>query len=192
MSREYTKRKRAESEAQTKLRITEATMDLHETVGPARTTVSAIADAAGVQRATVYRHFPDEDALVDACSNHWATLHPAPDPTPWLQLTDPDERLRAVLSGFYGFYEETGETLAKLIRDAPRVPAIAVRMQGMSKMLEHLADLLMEGRGLRGAKRKRVRAAIGHALQVDTWRSLVRDQGLSNDEAVDLVARLAI
>ena len=191
MSREYTKRKRAESEAQTKLRITEATMNLHETVGPARTTVSAIADAAGVQRATVYRHFPDEEALIDACSSHWATLHPAPDPTPWLELSDPDDRLRATLSGFYAFYEETGETLAKLMRDAPRVPAIAVRMQALTDMLNHLADLLMEGRGLRGAKRRRVRAAIGHALQLATWRSLARDQGLSNDEAVELVAKLA-
>jgi len=191
MSREYKKRKRAESEAQTKLRITEATMNLHETVGPARTTVSAIADAAGVQRATVYRHFPDEDALIDACSSHWATLHPAPDPTPWLEVADPDERLRAAVSGFYDFYAETGETLEKLIRDAPRVPAIAIRMQALSEMLDHLADLLMEGRGLRGTKRKRVRAAIGHALRLETWRSLVRDQGLSNDEAVDLVAKLA-
>ncbi len=190
MSREYTKRKRAESEAQTKLRITEATMHLHETVGPARTTVSGIADLAGVQRATVYRHFPDEEALVDACSNHWATLHPAPDPTPWLELADPDERLRATLSGFYDFYDETGETLAKLIRDAPRVPAIAVRMQGLSDMLDHLADLLLEGRKLRGARRKEMRAAIGHALQLETWRSLVRDQGLSNDQAVALMAKL--
>lgn len=191
MSREYKKRKRAESEARTKLRITEATMNLHETVGPARTTVSAIAEAAGVQRATVYRHFPDEEALVDACSSHWATLHPAPDPTPWLELTDPDQRLRAALSGFYAFYDETGETLEKLMRDSPRVPAIAVRMQALAQSLDHLADLLMEGRELRGAKRKRVRAAIGHALSLETWRSLVRNQGLSNDEAVDLVARLA-
>ena len=190
MSREYTKRKRAESEAETKLRITEATMHLHETVGPARTTVSGIADIAGVQRATVYRHFPDEEALVDACSNHWATLHPAPDPTPWLELADPNERLRATLSGFYSWYEETGETLALLIRDAPRVPAIAVRMEALSQMVNLVADRLMEGRGLRGGARKRVRAAIGHALQLETWRSLVRDQGLSNDEAVDLVAKL--
>jgi AcrR family transcriptional regulator len=191
MSREYKKRKRAESEAETKLRITEATMNLHETVGPARTTVSGIAELAGVQRATVYRHFPDEDALIDACSNHWAGLHPAPDPTPWLEISDPDERLRATLEGFYDYYDETGETLALLIRDAPRVPAIAVRMQALTQMLDHLADLLMEGRGLRGAKRKRVRAAIGHALQLDTWRSLVRDQGLSSAEAAGLIAELA-
>jgi AcrR family transcriptional regulator len=189
MSREYKKRKRAESEADTRQRITEATMHLHETVGPARTTVSAIAEAAGVQRATVYRHFPDEDALVDACSSHWATLHPAPDPTPWLALTDPDERLRATLRGFYAFYDDAGDTLAKLIRDAPRVPAVAVRMQALSGLLDHLADLLAEGRGLRGARRKRVRAAIGHALQLQTWRSL-RDQGLSNDEAVQLMTGL--
>jgi AcrR family transcriptional regulator len=191
MSREYTKRKRAESEAQTKLRITEATMNLHETVGPARTTVSAIADKAGVQRATVYRHFPDEDALIEACSSHWATLHPAPDPTPWLELSDPDERLRATLAGFYDFYDETGDTLAKLMRDAPRVPAIAVRMQALSGMLDYLADQLMQGRALRGAKRKRVRAAIGHALQLDTWRSLVHGQGLTNAEAVEVMAKLA-
>lgn len=165
-------------------------MRLHETVGPARTTVSGIAEEAGVQRATVYRHFPDEEALVDACSNHWATLHPAPDPTPWLALADPDERLRATLSGFYAFYEDAGDTLAKLIRDSPRVPAVAVRMQALSQLLDHLADALMEGRGLRGAKRKRVRAAIGHALRLETWRSL-RDQGLSDDEAVDLMAALA-
>lgn len=165
-------------------------MHLHETVGPARTTVSGIADIAGVQRATVYRHFPDEEALVDACSNHWASIHPAPDPTPWLEIPDPDERLRAVLSGFYDFYDETGETLALLIRDAPRVPAIAVRMEALGQTLGHLADLLMEGRGLRGAKRKRMRAAIGHALQLDTWRSLVRDQGLTNAEAVDVMAKL--
>ncbi len=190
MSREYKKSKRAESEAQTKLRITEATMNLHETVGPARTTVSAIADAAGVQRATVYRHFPDEEALVDACSNHWATLHPAPDPRPWLELSDPDERLRAALASFYDFYEETGDTLAKLMRDAPRVPAIAVRMQALSVMLDYLADRLMEGRRLRGARRRHVRAAIGHALQLDTWRSLVHGQGLTNAEAVELVAKL--
>jgi AcrR family transcriptional regulator len=190
MSREYKKRKRAESEAETKQRITEATMHLHETVGPARTTVSGIAEAAGVQRATVYRHFPDEESLVDACSSHWTTLHPAPDPTPWLALTDPNERLSAALSGFYAFYDDTGDTLAKMIRDAPRVPAIAVRMQAFSEQFNHLADLLMEGRGLRGARRKRVRAAIGHALRLETWRSL-RDQGLSNDEAVELMAGLA-
>jgi AcrR family transcriptional regulator len=190
MSREYTKRKRAEAEAETKLRITEATMHLHETVGPARTTVSGIAEAAGVQRATVYRHFPDEDALVNACSSHWATLHPAPDPTPWLALSDPDDRLRAVLTGFYGFYDETGETLLKLVRDAPRVPAVAVRMQAMSSMLDYLADQLIEGRRLRGSKRKRVRAAIRHALELETWRSLVRDQGLSADEAADLMVKL--
>ena len=92
----------------------------------------------------------------------------------------------------YAYYEGTGETLEKLIRDAPRVPAIA-RPDGArgSTVLDQLAELLMAGRGLRGARRKRVRAAIGHGLQLETWRSLVRDQGLSDGEAVELVAALA-
>jgi AcrR family transcriptional regulator len=191
MSREYKKRKRAESEEATRQRITEATMHLHETVGPARTTVSGIADEAGVQRATVYRHFPDETALIDACSNHWLSIHPPPDPTPWMAIADPDERLRTALREMYAYYETTGETLEKLVHDAPRVPAIAQRMRVRTGALDQLADLLMTGRGLRGSRRNRVRAAIGHGLQLETWHSLVREQGLSADDAAELIAKLA-
>jgi AcrR family transcriptional regulator len=191
MSREYKKRKRAESEEATRQRITEATMHLHETVGPARTTVSGIAHEAGVQRATVYRHFPDEDALIDACSSHWISIHPPPDPGPWMAIEDPDERLRIALGDMYAYYETTGETLEKLVHDAPRVPAIAERMRLRTDALDRLADLLMTGRGLRGTRRKQVRAAIGHSLQLETWRSLVGEQGLSPDDAAELIGKLA-
>ena len=91
----------------------------------------------------------------------------------------------------YAYYSETGETLEKLVRDSPRVPAIAERMRIRGDALEQLADLLMTGRGLRGARRRRVRAAIGHGLQLETWRSLVGEQGLSPDDAADLIAKLA-
>jgi AcrR family transcriptional regulator len=191
MSREYRKRKRAESEAQTRQRITEAVMRLHETIGPAKTTVSAIADEAGVQRATVYRHFPDEEALVDACSTHWLSLNPPPDPSPWSAIADPDERLRRALRETYDWYAGTEDMVEKIVRDAPRVPAIAVRMRARLDAADAIAELLMAGRRLRGARRKRVRAAIGHGLEFETWRSLVRRQGLSTDEAVDAVASLA-
>jgi AcrR family transcriptional regulator len=190
MSREYKKRKRAESEAQTKQRITEAIMHLHEQVGPARTTVSGIADEAGVQRATVYRHFPDVDAQVDACSAHWLTLYPPPDPTPWVAIADPAERFRVALGETYDWYARTEGMVEMLVRDAPRVPAIAVRMQARVDGANALADLLMAGRRVRGARRKRVRAAVGHALEFETWQSLVRRQGLSNEEAVEVVADL--
>src|SRR5918996_4055938 len=87
--RPYRKRRRAELEDQTRLRITEAAVELHGRVGPARTTISAVADRAGVQRATVYRHFPDEDALFAACSGHWAAMNPSPDPSAWQAIRDP-------------------------------------------------------------------------------------------------------
>ena len=104
--RPYRKRRRAQLEAETRLRITEATVDLHGSVGPARTTISAVADRAGVQRATVYRHFPDEDALFDACSSHWRAQHPLPDPAHWAKIDDPDERLRLALGELYDWYED--------------------------------------------------------------------------------------
>jgi AcrR family transcriptional regulator len=187
MSREYTKRKRAESEEQTRLRITEAIMGLHEEVGPALTTVSAIAERAGVQRATVYRHFPDVEAQVEACSTHWLSLNPPPDPTPWMAIEDPDERLRVALNALYDWYERTETTVEKLYRDAPLVPEIALRLEVRGAVMAGLAEQLAVGRPARGARRRRVRAALGHALDFGTWRSLVRDQDLSRDQAVELI-----
>ena len=188
--RTYRKRQRAEAEEQTRRRITQATMELHELVGPAQTTVSAIAERAGVQRGTIYRHFPDEEALVDACSAHWLASNAPPDPGKWAAIDDPDERLRVALDELYGWYERTEPMVEKLYRDAPLVPAIGERMQARAAGFAAMADLLMAGRRQRGARRTRVRAAVGHALAFDTWRSLVRAQGLPRDDAVGLMAAL--
>src|SRR5689334_3970799 len=106
-SRRYRKRLRAEQELQTRQAITEAAVKLHGTLGPARTTVSAIAEEAGVQRATVYRHFPDEPALFQACSGHYMAMHPLPDPSRWVEIADPAERLREALGDVYGWWDET-------------------------------------------------------------------------------------
>src|SRR5262245_27188410 len=122
MSREYKKRKRAESEAETRERIAAAAAELHGTLGPARTTVSAVAERAGVQRATLYRHFPDEPALFAACSAHWAAANPPPDPTPWTEIDDPDRRLRAALADLYRWYAGNEGMLANLYRDRAVMP----------------------------------------------------------------------
>jgi AcrR family transcriptional regulator len=188
--RVYRKRARAEAEEETRLGITEAIMNLHEEVGPARTTVSAIADRAGVQRATVYRHFPDVEAQVEACSTHWLSLNEPPDPTPWDGIADPEERLLVALGDLYAWYERTEPMVVKLYRDAPLVPAIAVRMQARAAVLNAIADLLVKGRRERGSRRQRVRAAIGHAIEFGTWRSLVREQKLAPEDAVTLMAAL--
>ena len=188
--RAYRKRARAESEEETRRRITEALMTLHETVGPARTTVSSVAELAGVQRATVYRHFPDVEAQVEACSSHWLSLNAPPDPSPWLATEDPDRRLRMALDAMYAWYERTAPMVEKLYRDAPLVPAIATRMQARGAAMDQLAEQLVAGRSARGARRRRIRGAIGHALDFRTWTSLTRDQALSRDEAVELMSRL--
>src|SRR3954466_4087468 len=105
--RRYRKRRRAENEAEPRRRITEAAVKLHGTVGPAKTTVSGIAREAGVQRATVYRHFPDEEAIFQACTSHFRALHPPPDLLQWAAIGDPHERLRVALQEIYVYYAET-------------------------------------------------------------------------------------
>ena len=188
--RRYRKRRRAEQEAETRLRITEAAVKLHGTVGPAKTTVSGIAREAGVQRATVYRHFPDEAAIYDACTSHYNALHPPPDLEPWAGVADPEERLRVGLRDVYAFYAETQQMLESAGRDVDRVPAIRKAFAETGAYLEQARSALLAGRRERGRVRNRVSAAIGHALAFTTWRSLVREQGLGEGEAVELMASL--
>jgi AcrR family transcriptional regulator len=186
--RTYNKRRRAESEAQTRLRITESAVHLHGTVGPARTSMSAVAEHAGVQRSTLYRHFPDETALFEACSAHWVAANPRPDPVAWAAISDPDERLRVGLEELYGYYERTAPMLENLLRDEHVMDVLRERFQAYHWYLDAAADTLMAGRGIRGGARRRTRAAIGHALAFSTWRSLVREQGLSQAEAAELAS----
>jgi AcrR family transcriptional regulator len=184
--RPYRKQKRAESELETRLRITEAAVALHQTVGPARTSVKAIAEWAGVDRATVYRHFPDEQALFNACTSHYYARHPMPDPGQWVAVTDPDERLRAALADLYRWYGETEEMLAAGIRDIEHVPAGS--REAFRGYFQTVHAALMAGRRKRGRTRLRIAGAIGHAINFHTWHSLVREQQLTLDEAITLMA----
>ena len=186
--RKYTKQLRAEQEAKTRERIAAAAVKLHGTVGPAQTTVSGVAKEAGVQRATVYRHFPTEESLFEACTAHYWARHPLPDIEAWREVRDPTQRLRQGLAEFYDFYEEIEPMIEKTSRDAPLVPAMDAPRAAFMGFLDAAAANLAAGRPERGAARRRVEAAIGHALFFPTWQSLRRVQGLSNAEAVAVMA----
>jgi AcrR family transcriptional regulator len=188
--RPYRKRRRAELEEQTRLRITEAAVELHGSVGPARTTISAVAERAGVQRATLYRYFPDEQALFGACSAHWLSQHPLPDLAAWAAVEDPDVRLRTALTELYAWFDRGEGMLAKTTRDASLVPAMLAPMEAMGAWLAAATETLVHGRPQRGARRRRARAAIGHAISFTTWRSLVGQQSLDQEAAVELMAAL--
>ena len=184
--RKYEMKKRAERQRETRRRIVEATVELHRTHGPANTTVSEIAQRAGVNRLTVYNHFPEITDLLKACSRTWIERHPAPDPTPWVQISDPQERLRTALSELYGFYARTEPMRANVLRDAETMPALAALLEGsIVPYLETVRDLLAEGWEVRGKGRKRLLATLKLAIDFHTWRSLERGSGLSREEAVE-------
>jgi AcrR family transcriptional regulator len=187
-SRAYRMRRRAGNVAATRQRIIEATVALHGTVGPAATTVSAIAEAAGVTRLTVYRHFPDEEALFAACTAHWAAGLPLPDPAAWAAEPDPTARLRHALADLYRFYRAGEPMLAHAVRDRAALPE---RIRADAAAAEaHQLGLLLDPFGIPGPHRRRVRAAVAHAMSFWTWRSLCHEHGLSDDEAVDLMVDL--
>lgn len=186
MKRKYQLKERARRQAETRQRIVEAAVDLHTSVGPAHTTISAIAARAGVERHTVYAHFPDEETLFAACSAHWRAQHPLPDAARWLEADAPEERLRSALSELYAWYEDVEFDLEVLRRDDGAVPAHTEQLAQTARSMDELADLLTRG----WPRRKTVRAAVGHALEFETWRSLVRRQGLSRKQAVEAMVRL--
>jgi AcrR family transcriptional regulator len=189
-TRAYRMQRRAESQQRTRLRITESAVELHGTVGPSRTSISSVAEHAGVRRSTVYRHFPDEAALFDACSAHWASTNPPPDLGAWSSIEDPDERMSVALGELYSFYGRTERMLENLFRDETTVPLVQERFAAFRGYFGAARDTLMAGRRLRGAGRRRARAAIGHATAFSTWKSLTREQGLNDAEAVALMCAL--
>ena len=189
-TRPYRKRRRAELEAQTRRRITESAVELHGTLGPSRTSISAIAEHAGVRRSTLYRHFPDEVALFAACTAHWMAGNPLPDLARWAAIEDPDERLGAAVEELYSYYRRTESMLDNLHRDEATMPTVKRFFGGYRDYVAAARDVLMQGRRTRGRRRRQVNAAIGHALAFTTWRSLARAQELDDREAAELMCRL--
>src|SRR5918993_3009485 len=143
-TRRYQKKRRAEQEAETRQRIVEAMVALHREVGPARTTISAIAERAGVERLTVYRHFPDERSMFEACTSHYATLVPGPDPAGWTGKEEPAERLRAALLAFYDYYRRAEDVLTHAVRDVPQLPALAAVLSPWEKFVGGVREDLLE------------------------------------------------
>jgi AcrR family transcriptional regulator len=187
--RPYRKKARAELEEQTRRRIIESTVELHATVGPARTSVSAVAERAGVRRSTVYRHFPDEAALFAACTAHWTALHPPPDLAGWAAIEDPRQRLAVALPQLYAYYSGTGRMMENLHRDEATMPGVRQMFHGFREYLAAARETLIDGLRVRGHAHLRVRAAIGHAIAFPTWRSLVREQGLDDLQAAALMCQ---
>jgi AcrR family transcriptional regulator len=186
--RKYELRRRAERQQETRQRIVEATVALHESLGPLATSVSAIAKRAGVERLTVRAHFPALPDLFKACSGLFFARNPPPDPDAWSRIPDPKERLREALTQLYAFYSRHGRMLGNVTRDARLAPDLV----GVSyrALLVRMRSVLSAGWEAARDGRPVLQAALGHALDFTTWRSLVQDHGLRDDQAVALMVRL--
>ena len=176
MARKYELKQRAERLTATRTRIVEATVELHDSLGPSRTTISAIAERAGVQRLTVYRHFPDERTLFQACS---IRLDPGKNPSD------------TALAEIYAFYRATEGMTGNILRDLPDSPVLQEVAAPLIEYWQTARDVLDRGWKIRGHKRALLRAAIGHAVDFETWRSLTGREGLDDVAAAEAMVRLA-
>jgi AcrR family transcriptional regulator len=184
MSRTYTLKKRAEQQAETRRRIVEAAVDLHTRIGPAQTTFSMVAEEAGVQRHTLYAHFPDERSLLMACSGHTQAADPPPDAKPWRAIGDPCARLRTGLAALYAWYGRNAQRVASVLRDAEyHALTREIAALRMGPYLKDYTEVLGEHLNARQ------RAMLALALSFYTSRTLTRDGGLTPDAAVEAMVR---
>jgi AcrR family transcriptional regulator len=184
--RKYELKRRAESQAETRRRIVEAAVELHGTKGPGLTTFSDVARLAGVQRNTLYRHFPDERSLLLACSGHYAHLNPPPDPATWRAEADATRRLRRGLTELYSFYERAEEMLTRVARDAEFHEATREIQAVRGGTLRAAAqEILAEGL----PRAARTRSMLNVALDFRTWQRLVRGDGLTRKAAVETMVK---
>ena len=188
--RKYELDVRADRQRETRRRIVAATVELHEELGPARTTVAEIARRAGVTRLTVYNHFPDDGELFVACQGQFLADHPPPDLSAALVLDDPRERVEAVLGALYASYRERAPMTAKVLRDRSALPALdALLASTLDANQRRLADALAERFGASGEAARRARAVIALGLDFGTWQRLTSD-GLDDTQAAALMADL--
>jgi len=186
VTRPYKLKRRAEHQEDTRRRIIEATIELHQTVGPAATTVTEIAARANVGRVTVYRHFPDELTLSRACSGLYFERNPAPDIEAWRAIPDARERLRTALAETYAYHRSTEAMIGNALADA-RDHAV---MQPYHEHWREAVEVLAAPWRARGNRRAQLRAAFALALAFGTWRTLTREHGLSDEQAVEVALRL--
>lgn len=183
----YELKRRAQSQEETRRKIVEATIGLHRSVGATGTTISEIAKRAGVGRVTVYRHFPDELSLLQACTGHYFAQHPSPDLSTWEQIADPHERLRTGLRQSYAWHRANAEMIAQGLADVRDHEV----MKPYHAYWAQAAEVLAAPFKLRGRRRKLLLAGLAAALSFDTWRTLVLERGLSDADAVEVALRLA-
>lgn len=188
--RPYRKRERARQEEATRQRITEAAVELHGTLGPAKTSISEVARQAGVSRVTVYNHFPTEADLFVACSTHWGTEHPFPDPAPWRAVADPAARLADALRDLYRWYRDNRGMLTHVFRDLPVVPAMRTAMdRSWFAYLDEVVGVLMADWGVARGERAALEAMLRLVLEFRTWESLTT-AGLGTPAAAACATRM--
>jgi len=186
MKRSYQLKQRAESQGRTRQKIVEAAIELHQTKGLAATTMSDIAERAKVGKVTVYRHFPDEETLVGACSGQYFQRHPFPDPEDWRSIQDASERLRRGLRDTYVYHRQTEPMITRVLADARDLPV----MDPYHEHWQRAADVLAAAWPASARRNAPLKAALALALSFDTWRLLVCGQGLTDSQAIELMMRL--
>ena len=187
-TRKYIKTLRAEQQDETRERIVEAAVKLHEVLGPAKTSIKAIAEEAGVQRLTVYRHFPDDATLFDACTSHYFGLHPPPNMADWTEIEAASERSHAALAAFYTYYRQVEKMLSVAYRDLEELEALQKPMGQFEAYLDMVCDDLVNAWQQTHSSKKQLQFTLRHALRFSTWQSLQKTK-LKDEKIAELVQR---
>ena len=182
----YELKRRAERRQQTRRRIVEAAVELHETIGGTRATISAIAEKAGVERRTVYNHFANDFELASACMAHYNAANPPPDPSAWTEIADPEERLRYALGEVYAYFRRNERLLANFAVDAQLNSDVREAAEPIFRYWERALDVIVAA-WEDGGRNRILLVAVELALDFQTWRTLTSRGQLHDEQAIELM-----
>jgi len=189
--RKYQQKARAEQAQETRQQIVEAAVKLHEELGPANTSIKAIAEGAGVQRLTVYRHFPDDASLFEACTSHWFGLHPPPPVAGVDEPVNPQRQTEKTLLALYRYYRQTERMWYVALRDVEELEALQEPMNKAECYFDNMHNELLSAWKPSVDIKKQLSITLRHCLHFSTWRSLKAEK-LSDKKMVELVMRWLI
>jgi len=192
MPRKYDLGKRKALLEDTRRRIVEATLHLHTSKGPARTSMQDIARLADVSQVTAYRHFPTLSDLFGACKSRFLEKYPPPGPEILEGSQSLEERVRTTILKLYRYYDVIGQALWAIQRDAEVLPEFkAVFHESMASLIS-LAEAALAPLVRNTNSYRRALAVLSVAIDVGTWRNLVRLQGFTSEQAAELMAELVL
>ena len=185
--RRYRSDRRQAGVDETRRRIVGAAVALHAEQGAMATSFAQVAKRADVAVPTVYKHFPNQAALLQSCTGHVFACSPALGPEIYRGLATAEARLAALAKAAFAVHRFQAPWMRRGIHEAALMPDLAKIVDEARSQFRRLVALALEPR-FAGRPPAGLVALIEILLGFSAWQRLAEEAGLSQSGAEERAA----